>query len=347
MILKFNNLFTIGKSKIVNGGQPYIIAEMACAHDGFFEKAVKIIDAAANAGADAIQLQFFIPDETVTPQHSVYDTLKKIAFSSNQWSDLVKYARSKKLDVFTCTFDLPSVQLAISLEVDCIKLNSSDLSNPEVVIAVSKSGIPFTLGTGASTLNEIRSGLKVAHENGARNIILMHGVQNFPTQIQDLNISRIALLKEQFGMPIGYHDHTDAELPFSKIVDLLAIGLGVCVIEKHITLDRFEKGIDHQAALEPIEFKEFVQNLRLAFVAMGQMEEIEFSESSLRYRKFQKKSVVAGVDIQLGQIITRSDVKFIRNVEPGIAPSEFSLIEGKKANKVIKKFNNILPSDIH
>ncbi|HLG02696.1 MAG TPA: N-acetylneuraminate synthase family protein, partial [Bacteroidia bacterium] len=296
-----NKEIRIRDKVIGNGNPPFVIAEMACAHDGIFEKALKLVDAAVDADADAVQLQFFIPDETVTPNHPVYDVVKKIAFDAESWRKIFKHARGKNIAVFVCAYDVPSVNLAIECRADAIKLNSADLSNPDVLSAVAASGIPFTLGTGASTLDEIANGIAFASSHGARNIILMHGVQNFPTKIEDLNISRVELLKEVFDMPVGYHDHVDGEDPFGKIVDLIAIGLGACVIEKHITCDRSEKGIDYQAALEPAEFKQFVAQVRKAFVAYGSKKLRPFTESDIRYRKFQKKSVVAARAIKAGE----------------------------------------------
>jgi sialic acid synthase SpsE len=335
------------RGKQIGRGLPaYIIAEMACAHDGDQAKAMKLIDAAVNAGADAVQLQFFSSDETVVPQHEVYGVLKRIEFNPQQWSELIAYARRSDIAVFVCAFDLPSVKLALQSGADAIKLNSADLSNPEVVAAVAESGLPFTLGTGASTLQEITAGLELAKKHGAEQVILMHGVQNFPTKTEDLNIRRIAFLQQQFPLPVGYHDHTDGSDPFSGIIDLIAVGMGACVIEKHITIDRSEKGIDHQAALEPAELITFVQILRRAEIALGIAEKKDFSESDLRYRKFQKKSIVAARPIRQGEPITREAVKFIRNVEPGLPPSEMNKVEGKAANKDIAQYENILPEHV-
>jgi sialic acid synthase SpsE len=341
-----NQKITIRNKVIGTGYAPYIIAEMACAHDGDLEKAKRLIEAAVSAGADAVQLQFFVPDETVTPAHQVYDIIKRIAFSAEQWRSIFNHARNSGIHVFVCAYDVPSVELAIECGADAIKLNSADLSNPDVLKAVASSGRPFTLGTGASTLDEIANGITLASEFGAKEIILMHGVQNFPTLIEDLNISRVELLKDVFGMPVGYHDHTDGDDPFGKIIDLIGIGLGACVIEKHITWDRKEKGIDYQAALEPEEFKVFVGNIRKAWVAYGSKKLRPFTESDLRYRKFQKKSVVAAREIKAGDTITRKDVRFIRNVEPGLAPIQFHVLEGKKAKRDFKPFENIMQYEV-
>ncbi|HTL80348.1 MAG TPA: N-acetylneuraminate synthase family protein, partial [Bacteroidia bacterium] len=171
-----NQKITIRNKVIGTGYAPYIIAEMACAHDGDLEKAKRLIEAAVSAGADAVQLQFFVPDETVTPAHQVYDIIKRIAFSAEQWRSIFNHARNSGIHVFVCAYDVPSVELAIECGADAIKLNSADLSNPDVLKAVASSGRPFTLGTGASTLDEIANGITLASEFGAKEIILMHGV---------------------------------------------------------------------------------------------------------------------------------------------------------------------------
>ncbi|HTF06151.1 MAG TPA: N-acetylneuraminate synthase family protein [Bacteroidia bacterium] len=330
------------KSRKIGPGCPvYIIAEMACAHDGDLNKALKLIDAAVAAGADAVQLQFFRSDETVVPAHEVYGVLQKIEFTEDQWKTIIAHARKSDIAVMICTFDLPSVHAATSSGADAIKLNSADLSNPEVVGAVAKSGLPFTLGTGASYDEEIMSGLDMAAANGATQVILMHGVQNFPTKTEDLNIRRVKYLQEKFNIPVGYHDHTDGSDSFAPIVDLIAIGIGAHVIEKHITIDRSEKGIDYQASLEPEEFKEFVATIRRAETALGFALKTSLTESDLRYRKFQKKSIVAARKIEAGELITRNDVKFIRNTTPGLPPSDMALIEGRRALIEIELYQNI------
>lgn len=343
---QLNKQIQVRDKHIGPGNPPYVIAEMACAHDGEFDKAKVLVDASAKAGADAVQLQFFVAEETVTPHHEAYDIIKRIEFTEAQWTELFHYAEQSGIEVFVCTYDVPSVHLAAKLGAHGIKLNSADLTNPEVVAAVSKAGIPFTLGTGASTFDEIRRGLESAIASGARDVVLMQGVQNFPTATKDLNIAKIDLLRSEFGIPVGYADHTDGDDPFGKIVDLVAIGMGANVLEKHITVDRSEKGIDYQAALEPAEFKAYVENVKRAYTALGNRDIKPFTESDLKYRKFQKKSVVAARDIQAGEAITREHVSFIRNTNPGVAPIDFALVEGKKAQRNIQQFENILTEDV-
>jgi N,N'-diacetyllegionaminate synthase len=334
-------MIRIADYEIRDGNRPYIIAEMACAHDGYVDKAYKLIDMAVDAKADAVQFQIFHTDEIVVPGHHLHSVLLKIEFSEKEWIDLAVYAKSKKIHVMVCTYDVASVGLAVKMNADGIKLNSADLLNFDVLGAVSDSGLPFTLGTGASTVDEIAAALTFLGELGANNVILMHGVQNFPTKINDLNIERIKLLKNLFQIPVGYHDHTDSEEVFSKYVDLIAIGLGANVIEKHITLDRSIKGLDYQAALEPEEFNSFVQTIHMAYVALGSMKPTALSESDKKYRTFQKKSIVVIFDLKVGDILSRDKVMFLRNLSNGISPNEFERMKDKRISKDIKAYTNI------
>lgn len=344
--MEFKQRIQLNDNVIGKPASPYVIAEMACAHNGDFDQAKAIIDASKKAGADACQLQFFVPEETVTPNHPVFETLKKIAFTKEQWQELFDYGKALGIDMWVCTYDVPSVAWAKQFGADGIKLNSADLANPDVLKAVAESKIPFTLGTGASTFEEIARGLKYVASFGANNCVLMHGVQNFPTQNKDLNIARINLLQRVFDMPVGYADHTDGDDAYGNVVDLIAIGCGAVILEKHITLNRADKGIDYQAALNPDEFKEYVAIMHKGAESFGVAEIKEFSESDLKYRKFQKKGIVAARDLEVGEVITRDKVLFIRNEVPGIAPIDLHLLEGKKLHHKIKKFDNILLSNV-
>ncbi|MCB2141100.1 N-acetylneuraminate synthase family protein [bacterium] len=344
--MRKSNVVTIGNKFVGTMGQIYIIAEMACAHDGDFAKAKKLVDAAVEANADAVQLQFFSPDDLVTPDHEVYDLLHQISFCRDDWRKIYEYARQSNIHVFACTYDIPSAKLALELKVDGIKLNSSDLSNPDLLQIVAESKIPFTLGTGASTIEEIAQAVDTAMVYGGDQIIIMHGVQNFPTAIEHANINKIKMLHALFPFPVGYQDHTDAADSFSRVIDLLAIGAGACVIEKHITLDRSQKGTDYQAALEPAEFKDFVRQIRSAEIAIGNGMIRPLSDSDKAYRSFQKKSIVVMRNLEKGEKISKSVVAFMRSKEVGLPPTVFPEIEGKVVIRAISEFVPLKREDI-
>ena len=148
------------RNKAIAGNQPpYIIAEMACAHDGKLEKAKALIDAAVDAGTDAIQLQLFRSDHQVAPHHDLYSLLTKLQFSADEWAEIFLHAQQYDMAIFAFTYDIPSMAVALKLGIDGIKLSSADLSNPEMLEVAARSGLPITLGTGASTLDEISQAL--------------------------------------------------------------------------------------------------------------------------------------------------------------------------------------------
>jgi len=345
--MNFRQQIPLGRRTIGAGCAPYIIAEMACAHDGDATKARELVDAAARAGADAIQLQIFARDQQMPPHHDLYGLLGRLELTRAEWEDIYRHARASGLDVFVFTYDLPSLQLALDLGVDGIKLSSADLSNPELIEAAARSGRPFTLGTGASTLDEIADALHLIAAAGGRDVILMHGVQNFPTALEDANIARLRLLQRVFGLPTGYQDHTAADLPIARHLDLLALGLGACVIEKHITRDRGEKGTDYQAALEPAEFAEFVQLFRDAARALGDDEIHPLNESDRKYRDFQKRSIFTARDLPAGEPLQRADVRYLRAGKTGgLTPDVFASLAGKKTRHSIPAFQMLTVGDL-
>lgn len=315
----------------------YIIAEMACAHDGDYQKARDLIDVAVEAKADAVQLQFFHAPANMVAHHRLYGLLEKIEFNETQWADLCDYARQKKIDVFACAYDMPSLDLAIALSVDGIKFNSADLSNLEMIERVATSGIPFTLGTGASRMDEIGLAISTALAKGSNKFILMHGMQSFPTVIEQANIRRIYALTATFNALVGYADHTDGDDSFASQIDLLAMGAGACVFEKHYTLDRSLKGTDYQAALNPGELTNYIKAIRNASKAMGSSAIKPFNADELRYRTFQKKKIVAYASIPAGHILNRRDIVLLRTEDEGAldATSLFSLI-GKEVKQAIE-----------
>ncbi len=327
------------------GYPPFVIAEMACAHDGKLAKAESLIDGAIAAGVDAIQLQLFTTTHQVAPTHPLHPLLETLAFAPEDWERLFARVHHSHTPLFAFVYDPPSLELALRLGIDGIKLSSADLSNPEMTSAAARCGLPITLGTGASTLDEISSALDTIQTHEGHQVVLMHGVQNFPTAIADANLRRIQLLQRVFQLPVGYQDHTEADLDFSKSIDLVAIGLGACVIEKHITLDRQDQGTDYQAALEPEELKPFVRQIRAATEALGTDTVRPLTESDRRYRQFQKKSICAARAIAKGDTIHRNDLVFLRTeTSPGLSPSELDRFLGRIANQDIAAYKQLDPA---
>ncbi len=336
------------RGRQIGDDQPvYVIAEMACAHQGDPDQAKQLIDVAVEAGADAVQLQIFRPEANMLPTADIYPLLQKLAFTWEQWHDIYSHARRQDIAVSIFAYDEPSIEYAISLQPDLLKLNSSELSHPEMIVSAAESRIPYTIGTGASSLDEISAAVDISLAHGGKDMILMHGMQNFPTRMADAHVRKIRTLKEKFGGLVIFADHTDAEMEISVWIDLLALGMGAALLEKHIILDRSKKGVDWQAALQQQELKKYINAMRAGWQALGSAEYTGLTENELKYRAFQKKKIIAATDLPAQTPLTRDKVIFIRtNDGQGVSPSCFSSMEGRILTHSISRYSPVLPDDL-
>ena len=174
-----------------------------------------------------------------------------------------------QMQIIACVYEPGSVDFCQSIHVDAFKLHSADLSNPYLVKYVAATGKRIDLSVGASTLDEIETALEWIRAISSAPIWLMFGYQNFPTRIDDVHLRYLAKLKQLFELPVGYQDHSDADTESAFWLPAAAVGMGVTILEKHITHDRSCKGIDHQAALNPDEFARFVTMVREIESALG------------------------------------------------------------------------------
>lgn len=347
--MKLKSELRIAGRRVAQDTPPYIIGEMACGHQGSVQSAKALVDAAVSANADCVQLQIFDPAANMVPNAPIFGLLKSLFIDAEGWREIVTYTRQFNIHISIFVYDEPSLELALRLGPDMLKVNSSELSNPAMLIGVARSGLPFTMGTGASTLEEIRRAVQVVLDHGGDKAILTHGVQSFPTTLEEANISKIKILKKEFGGLVVYADHTSADDELSGWIDLAAIGQGAELLEKHLILSRIDRGVDWQAALEPHEFKKYVDSMRKAWSAMGHSDFQPLSSSEQKYRLFQKKSVVAGQDIALDEIVTLDKVRFMRaqGDREGIAPIDFEVkAAGRRLNRKVSRFEQIFPEDL-
>lgn len=330
----------IGKNKIGEDQPIFVIAEMACGHEGKLILAKKLIKIAADARADAIKFHIESTDDYIVPQHEVYELSKKLEFTGREWRILFKQARKLGLIIISMPNDVPSARLAEENKSDTYYIHSANLSDRPLIEEMAKTKKPIFIGTGASTTREITNAIKIIESKGNNSIILMHGYQAYPTRIKDNHLRFLKWLKEKFKYHVGFADHTDGESKLCSMLPLLAIPYGAMVLEKHFTIDRKLKLIDYQSAMNPDEFKKFIKNLRLIEKAFGSYEPHKLSKDELRYRKLVKKSVVAKRDIKKGEKITEEMIVFKR-AKPGISPLEADKIIGRKAKRNIMGNENI------
>ncbi len=326
----------------------FVIAEMACSHEGDGRLARTIIDGAGQAGADAIQYQMWKLAEHVVPHHPAYPRLQAIELSADTWRELAAYARERypAMEIIACVYERSSVDLGEDIGVAAYKLHSADLSNPYLVNYVAATGKRIDLSVGASTLDEIQAAVECIRQSSSAPIWLMVGYQNFPTRTDDVHLRFIKKLGELFDLPIGYQDHTDADDEAAFWLPAAAMGMGITVLEKHITHDRSLKGIDHEAALNPDEFARFVRMVRVLDGAKGQATPRPFSADEQKYRRNAKKSLVAARPLTAGKRLAADDLYPMIAEAPGVPPDQVERLLGRTITRDIPAYHLVREEEL-
>jgi sialic acid synthase SpsE len=329
-------------------GGTFVIAEMACSHEGDPALARAIIDGAGQAGADAVQFQIWRIEGVLVPQHHDYAKVARLELSERQWSDLAAYARQRHphMQIIACVQDHRSIDFCEGLNVDAYKLHSSDLSNPSIVKHVARSGRRIDLSVGASTLGEIQTALEWIREESGGQVWMMYGYQRFPTPTDAIHLRYMMQLRELFALPIGYQDHSAGGSDAAFWLPAAAVGMGVDIVEKHITHDRSKKGIDHEAALNPDEFARFVEMVRQIGAALGIAVPRPFSAEETEYRKYCKKSLVAVGDLPAGTRLAEEHLSPLRAEGLGLPPDQLHRLLGRTTCRKIAAYELVREEDV-
>jgi len=266
----------------------------------------------------------------------IYDYLHRINIKDSDWVAIFSCARSASLAICAMPNDMRSLRSCQKLNPDMYVIASSCFVEENLVSEVARQKKPVILRIGGATLGEVENTVNLIKKCGTEDIILLHGIQLYPTKLEDTHLRLIPSLKGIFGLHVGLADHIDAESELARIIPLLAIPLGATVIEKHITHDRSLKGEDIEAALNPDEFKRFVEYVREAEKSLGASSYAEPSGGVLRYRAVSRKRVVASKKIGKGEKITRNDIAFKR-ADEGIYPDEIGFVVDRAVNQDIEE----------
>jgi N,N'-diacetyllegionaminate synthase len=316
----------------------FVIAEAGVNHNGSLELAKKLVNAAKDAGADCVKFQTFVSKNIVSknavkaeyqkqqtePEESQHDMLKKLELSFDEFVELNEYCKSKSIEFMSTAFDFDSIDFLDSLEMGTWKIPSGDITNLPYLIKIAKLNKPVILSTGMSTLEDIRSAIKALKENGVEELTVLHCTTEYPTPFEDVNLRAMNTIKEEFGVKVGYSDHTKGiEVPIA------AVALGATVIEKHFTLDRNMEGPDHKASLEPNELKAMVDSIRHIELALGNGMK-QPAESEKKNMAVARKSIIASKDIKTGDIFTEENLT-VKRPGDGISPMRWFDVIGKYA----------------
>jgi pseudaminic acid synthase len=336
--------FQIGSRDIGSGSPVYVIAELSANHNQDFETAVQTIQAAKDAGADAIKLQTYTPDTitlaserpefrinagTLWDGRTLHDLYSE-AFMPWEWQPKLKStAEDLGLDLFSSAFDSTAVDFLERMNVPAYKVASFELVDIPLIQKMAGTGKPLILSTGMATFEEIEEAVQAAGQAGADQIALLKCTSAYPAPPEEMNLRTIPEMMRRFGVPVGLSDHT-----MGIAAPVAAVALGACIVEKHLTLSRSLPGPDSAFSLEPHEFKSMVDGVRTAEKALGT---VDFSargkqESSKGFRR----SLFAVEDIQQGAEFNASNVRSIRPGY-GLHPRHLPEVLGKHAARNIEK----------
>ncbi len=320
----------------VGGGHPcFVIAEAGVNHNGDMGLAMRLVDVAADAGANAVKFQTFRAGKLVTkwaPKAayqaentgsggSQFDMLGKLELSRDQHRDLAERCARRGILFLSTPFDEDSADFLESMNVPAFKVSSGDLTDLIFLRHIASKGLPVLLSTGMGTLDEVREAVNAL--TGVPGLALLHCVSNYPADPAHVNLRAMDTLRLAFGVPVGYSDHSEG-----LAVALAAVALGAVVLEKHFTLDRTLPGPDHRASLEPAELGKLVEDIRTIERAMGHGRK-EPAPSELETASVARKSLVAACDIPAGTIVSREHVA-ARRPGTGIPPGILERLLGRK-----------------
>jgi N-acetylneuraminate synthase len=324
---------------MIGPDQPvYIIAELSANHHQDFDRAARLIDAAKDAGADAIKLQTYTPDTitirsersefrisggTLWDGRSLYELYGE-AFTPWDWQPKLKQmANDAGLALFSSPFDETAVDFLESMDLPAYKVASFELVDIPLVKKMAQTGKPLIMSTGMATAAEIREALAAARQEGAREIALLKCTSAYPSPADEMNLRTIPELALKFDVPAGLSDHTKG-----IAVPVAAVALGACIVEKHLTLSRADQGPDSAFSLEPDEFKTMVDAIRFAQKALG---DVQFGPSAQEQASLAfRRSLFVVEDVKSGEMFSSKNVRSIRPAH-GLHTRHLPAILGRRA----------------
>lgn len=329
----------IGSAQLGQTSPVYVVAEAACNHMCDMDLALKMIDKAASAGADAIKFQTYKAEKLVSKDAVAFwgnekmrqlDYYKKLdRFGKEEYSVLFKYAEDKGIEPFSSPFDPESASMLAELGMKVFKIASCDINNIDFLKFIADFDLPIMLSTGASELTEVDRAVETIFSRGNYKLMLLACTLSYPTENKDANLLKIQTLKHRYpGVIIGLSDHTRPDPAMA--IPAFGVAAGARIIEKHYTLDRSMTGSGHFFAVDPGHLEEMVNNIRLAETVLGDGC-FGVAESEKKAWQSARRSIVAETLIPKGTLITRECLGFKRPGTGGMPASEINEVIGRKA----------------
>ena len=319
-----------------------IIAEAGVNHNGDVGIARRLVDVAAESGADVVKFQTFSADRLATASagkaayqvvatdtvESQYEMLRRLELSRAMHDELIAHCEQRRIEFFSSAFDLESADLLVALGLSSFKVPSGEITNLPFLRKIGAFGLPVLLSSGMATLGDIEAALNALERAGTprRRVTVLHCTTEYPTPMADVNLRAMVTIRDAFGVAVGYSDHTRG-----IEVATAAVALGATVIEKHFTLDRTMPGPDHGASLEPPELAAMVRAIRNIEAALGDgIKRPSASES--RNMAVARKSVVAARSIAAGELLSAENLT-VKRPGTGISPMRWDELLGRPARR--------------
>ena len=343
-----NNFF----EKIINNKEPYVIADIGANHNGDMKLAKKMIDELVSIGCDAAKFQSWSKKSLFTKGFykeksqfvdkkfgTLEEMVEKFSISREDHIELKHYCDKKDIAFCSTPFSFKEVDMLEQLEVPFFKVASMDLNNLSFLEYIAKKKKPIILSTGMGSLAEIEIALNTIYKAGNNEVILLHCVSIYPPDDTIINLKNIVMLRETFGIPVGFSDHT-----IGISIPLAAIAIGAELIEKHFTLDKNLPGWDHKVSANPEEMEKIVKEGKRIVNALGSRKRI-VSESEMEQRKSFRRSIVTKRNLKEGEIIKEDDLDFKRP-GTGIHPDELKYVIDRKLKHDIAEDKTIFWEDL-
>lgn len=322
---------------------PYVIAELSANHNGSLERALQTIDEAQRCGASAIKLQTYTADTMTIDADGpdflikgglwdgfkLYD-LYKWAETPYEWQEaMFRHARARGITVFSTPFDETAVELLERLDAPAYKIASFENTDLPLIRCVAKTGKPVIMSTGMATEDEIAEAVDAARSAGCRELVLLHCISSYPAPMEQANLRQLPELARRFGVVPGLSDHT-----LGTTASVAAVALGACVIEKHFTLSRQDKGPDSEFSIEPEELQRLCRDTRDAWLALGkggyQRQPAEAASKVFR------RSIYFVRDLPAGAVVGPDDIRRIRP-GMGLPPKQFDALIGRRLRVTVTR----------
>ncbi len=336
---------SIGQRTVGSSSKVFVVAEIGINHDGHLEQAHKLIDAAADAGADAVKFQTFRADRLLIPaeerlaqqepgSESAYQLFQRLELSREAHEQLKSHADARGVVFLSTPFDEESADFLDQLGVPAFKVASADITHIPLLRHLAAKKRPILLSTGMSYLGEVSDALLALKSAGAKDILLLHCVSLYPAPPETLNLRSIATMRSQFGLPVGYSDHSEG-----FIIPLAAAAIGAVLIEKHFTLSKDLPGPDHKVSMDPAELHNLVHHLQNVEASLGDGRKHP-APAEEECRRESRRSIVVTVDVRATEVIAPWMVA-IKRPGIGIEPRHVESVIGMRARRNLGK-NSIL-----